>query len=408
MFSLANLKPAYKQKQFGTSNDKKIEEQIVKEIWDSENEKFTFGKYRNFINLTQDQQKAFRHALFLVGHDLRDKVINAIDNRTRTLVNGTQRYFAEIIANSLCKKARTIGKQSLLSFDFFGVEAQDNSRGDGVYNLREELVEHYRKDLKKYDKKEGKTQNLYSHLIDAQVAFCMAADAHRNEGGLKLNLGNTGLWSRVDKETGEIKTRGNTIYDAKLFNCIQVDPEQQKLIPLERQIPKPQERSVTHRPLFNENAVALHFLKLIEIKEPNQEAKYLKGFLALSELKNCLIADNENQFDTYKKYADELNDRDVTKYKPLYVAKFAPNNGRGTTHLTGFGKKQVTVKVYSLDKKKVCGFLVDHFNTASDVSLWSPANKETLETLYNLWYFTQRKKIIVKDNNKEKTLPPER
>ena len=402
VFSLANLNPAYKQKQFGTSNDKKIEEQIVNEIWDSENEEFTFGRYRSFINLTEEQQKAFRHALFLMeGHPVRDKVISAIDNRTRTLVNGTQRYFAEEIANNLYKEAKKIQKQHLLSFDYFGVEAQDNSRGDGVYNLREVLVKHYRKDLKVYDKKKGKTQNLYSHLIDAQVVFCMVADAHRNEGGLKLNLGNTGLWSRVDKETGEIKPKKNTIYDNKLFNSIQVDPKQQELTPLERQIPKPQERSVTHRPLFNENAVALHFLKLIEIKEPNQDTKYLKGFLALSELKNCLVTDNENQFDTYKKYAGELTDIDVKKYKHLYVDKFAYSNGRSTTLLTGFGEKHVTVKVYSLDKKKVCRFLVDHFNTASDVSLWDPANIKILKTLYELWYFTQRKKIIVKNSNKE-------
>ena len=403
VFSLANLNPAYKQKQFGTSNDKKIEEQIVKEIWDSENEKFTFGKYRSFINLTEEQQKAFRHALFLMeGHPVRDKVISAIDNRTRTLVNGTQRYFAEVLANNLYKEAKKIQKQHLLSFDYFGVEAQDNSRGDGVYNLRKELVEHYKKgDLKDFEKKEGETQDLYSHLIDAQVAFCMVADAHRNEGGLKLNLGNTGLWSRVDKETGEIKPKKNTIYDEKLFNYIQVDPKQQELTRLERQIPIPRERDVTHRPLFNENAVALHFLKLIEIKEPNQDTKYLKGFLALSELKNCLVTDNENQFETYKKYAGELTDIDVKKYKHLYVDKFAYSNGRSTTLLTGFGEKHVTVKVYSLDKKKVCRFLVDHFNTASDVSLWDPANIKILKTLYELWYFTQRKKIIVKNSNKE-------
>ena len=105
------------------------------------------------------------------------------------------------------------------------MEAQDNSRGDGVHNLREELVKNYRQDLDKYNKEKGKTQGLYSHLIDAQIAFCMAADAHRDEGSLKLKLGDSGLWSRVDKKTGEIKAKKHKIYDASLFNQLEVKEE---------------------------------------------------------------------------------------------------------------------------------------------------------------------------------------
>ena len=413
-FSLAELDPKYKRKQFEMhfemhndqkNNDQKIEEWIIRQIGDDEGE-FKFGPYRNFINLTSDQQKAFRHALFLKGHPLREKVINAIDSRTRTFVNGTQRYFAEVLANKLHKEAKRIGKDHLLSFDYFGVEAQDNSRGDGVYNLRKDLVEHYRDDLKKYDKDKinGKSQHLYSHLIDAQVAFCMVADAHQKEGSLNLNLqeNGLGLWPRVDRRTGEIKPdKAGKIYDGSLFNAIQVDTKQLKPEPLERQIPKPQVRSVAHRPLFNENAVALHFLRLIEIQESNQKPKYFKGFVALSELKKCLKERNDNKFKNYEKYAVELtDDRDVKKYTPLYTDTFAIRNGRGVILLTDFGVRNVTVKVYSLDKKKVSRFLVDHFNTASDISLWHSEKKDEikiLELLYNLWYFTQRKEIIVKE-----------
>ena len=403
-YSLNHLHDDYKCKQFDeTTDNQAIEDWIIEQIGDADGEDFKFGPYRSFINLTLEQQKAFRHALFLVNHPLREKVVNAIDHRTRTLVNGTQRYFAETLANGLYKKAKAINKQHLLSFDYFGVEAQDNTRGEGIYNLRKELVESYRDDLKEYDKEEGTTQDPYSHFLDAQVAFCMIADAHHKEGSLNLDLGNAGLWSRVDKKTGEVIDKKGNIYDAKLFNTIQVAPERLKLEPLERQISGLKESSVMHRPLFNDNAVAMHFLKLIEIKEPNQKPKYLNGFLNLSELKKCLNGNPEDR-GCYKKYADELNNSYRKKYLPLYLDKFAVGSGTGSTILTGFGEKRVTVKIYSLDKKKVYGFLIDHFNTASDVGLWESEKADelkTLESLYRLWYFTQRQKIIVKDNNKE-------
>ena len=289
IYNLTHLHDKYKEKQFRTTNNTEITGWIENQISNGQGELFKFGPYRSFINLTADQQKAFRHALFLEeNHSLRKKVINAIDNRTKTFVNGTQRYFAEVLANNLYKKAKLINKQKLLSFDYFGVEAHDNSRGDGVYNLRKHLVTDYREDLKEYDKKDGKTQLLYSHLIDAQVAFCMTVDAHCKEGSLNLKLGETGLWSRINKETGKIETQKNKIYDAELFNTIQVNPNDLDIKKLERQLPKPEEKNVGHRPLFNENAVALHFLKLIEIKEPNKETRYFQGFLSLSELKKCL------------------------------------------------------------------------------------------------------------------------
>ena len=65
----------------------------------------------NFVNLEEQQQKAFRHALFLGNeHPVRKAVLLAIDNRSRALVNGTQRYFAEILANAFYKKSPFPGK----------------------------------------------------------------------------------------------------------------------------------------------------------------------------------------------------------------------------------------------------------------------------------------------------------
>ena len=239
-YNLADLHNAYKQKQFETTDEAEITQWIEDKIGAGEGELFKFGQYRSFINLDPDQQKAFRHALFLrEEHPLRKQVINAIDNRNRTLVNGTQRYFAEVLANSLYKKAKAIGKQHLLSFDYFGVEAQDSSRGEGIYNLRKEF-EAVDSEIKKYKKSKGKTQELYSHLIDAQLAFCLTASDHRNEGGLKLNVDDSlPLWP-VDR------TATNTI-----FHKIRVSPEEMSQTDLKRR--KAYEVETHHRRLMNEN-----------------------------------------------------------------------------------------------------------------------------------------------------------
>ena len=162
-YSLSSLSSEYKKKQFDTDNNEKIMNWIIEQIGDGESEDFKFGKYRSFINLTPDQQKAFRHALFLADHPLHKKVIRAIDNRSRSFVNGTQRYFAEVLANNLYKKAKAIKKQHLLSFDYFGVETQSNTRGDGIYDLRKSYEEAYPEFFEKY-KKDNNKQNPYSPL----------------------------------------------------------------------------------------------------------------------------------------------------------------------------------------------------------------------------------------------------
>ena len=139
IFWLRNLNPRYKERQFGSLSDQEISEWIVEQIGDGkgETDEFKFGKYRSFINLSPDQRKAFRHALFLSDRpELREQVISAIYNRTRTLVNGTQRYFAQTLADNLYKEAKRVGKERQISFDFFGVESQSNTRGDGVRDLR--------------------------------------------------------------------------------------------------------------------------------------------------------------------------------------------------------------------------------------------------------------------------------
>jgi len=210
IFSLANLHTNYKAEIFGNKSDKQIEQWIEQTLEDDDSkktDKFKFGVYRSFINLDPKEQKAFRHALFLVGTKLRDKVIKAIDNKNRTIVNGTQRYFASVIANNLYKKAKALGVERAISFDYFGI---DNFNNDGVsvYDVRQQF-EQVSDDINKFAKTDLAKQKDYSHLLDAQIAFMIAACEHRQSGSLKLNIPEYVKPSPllVNQKTGEILTK---------------------------------------------------------------------------------------------------------------------------------------------------------------------------------------------------------
>jgi len=279
-FSLADLNGEYKRAVFGEKSDAQIKNWIIKQIGDSSGEDFEFGKYRSFVNLTPEQQTAFRHALFLVGDPLREKVINAIDNKNRAFVNGTQRYFAEVLANEIYKLAKNKGKEHLLSFDYFGVEAKPNSTGDSIYDLRK-MYEACHKQIAEYAKSKDSKQQAYSHLIDAQLAFVIIADAHRGEGGIKLQIDDSVGKEPYSKKTGEI--------DGGLLGAIRVSNDDFELEPLGRR--KAYEVETHHRELLNNgnkkavnisyrihraNLIAEKFMPLIRL----ESGEFRKGFSA--------------------------------------------------------------------------------------------------------------------------------
>ena len=248
-YSLIDLQPEYKKRTFekelgGNWNNDAITKWIVDTIDDGESEDFKFGRYYNFVQLNAEEQKAFRHALFLIGHPLRDKVIRAIDNRNRTFVNGTQRYFAEVIANSLYKEAKRIKKHGLLSFDYFGIEAWSHNQAYNINDLRRLYEGEPNSFLQQYKKESGKSQHPYSHLIDAQMAFAIAANKHKKEGSLKLKIDDDiHLEPAADKSTGELLKN--------IFDPIKITPEKMKVADLERR--KVYDIETHHRRLLNDN-----------------------------------------------------------------------------------------------------------------------------------------------------------
>ncbi len=288
IYHLNNLNETYKKEVFREHiateiNDKTIEEWIQDTIWNTETEDFSFGRYRNFINLSKKEQLAFRHALFLNDDSpVKKSVIDAINSRVRTLVNGTQRYFAEVLANEFHKQARSLGNDVArrLSFDYYAVEANSNSRGRGVqdfwfhfrnsiareanFSSRGEGVQNWRKifasypleklsnkgvDLQQYDKKDNTKQKAYSHLIDAQIAFFITAKNHRNEGGLRLNIPNT----------------DNDVPLDELFTDIFLHPDHMRQIDVLRR--KPSVGFTQHRSFTRDTMYADHYLPILMAKE---------------------------------------------------------------------------------------------------------------------------------------------
>lgn len=233
-YYLSDLSPDYLQRQFETAAPDQIVAWIVETIGEGEGEDFKFGPYRNFINLSSDEQRAMRHALFLpasAAKGLREKVIRAIDNRTRAVVNGTQRYFVQGVADALHKLAKEAPDvdESNLEFDYYGVEAASNSRGDGIYDVRKAYeMAGGGEVIAKYKKEEGRGQEPYSHLIDAMVAFAIAASYHRGDGGLRIDLADgMGHGPRVDGE-------GEVFFEGSLLDGILVRPDAMEKCELKR------------------------------------------------------------------------------------------------------------------------------------------------------------------------------
>jgi hypothetical protein len=57
---------------------------------------------------------------------LPEKVIQSLQNRNRAIVNGTQRYLAQCIADKIHRIVRKEGKENLIEFDYFEYSARWN------------------------------------------------------------------------------------------------------------------------------------------------------------------------------------------------------------------------------------------------------------------------------------------
>ena len=237
-YYLKDLGKNYKEKIFKTSNDKDIRDQIHKKLFGEifeekveEEVEFRFGSYLNFANLTKAEKTAFRHALFLNEGDIaRKKVLEAIQNKNRTIVNGTQRYLAQCISDQIWRRAKEANKSSQISFDYFEYSAHPQV-AKNTQGLRKHYAESYgnsgnQKDKERVEK--PKKQPNYSHLLDAQMAFLLAVEDHKKEGTMGIKMPqNDSIYEAIDKKTGEL-------FFTKYFEESEVGEENLKSIALSR------------------------------------------------------------------------------------------------------------------------------------------------------------------------------
>jgi hypothetical protein len=283
--TLSELSPAYLEKQFGTMNVATIEKHICQTIQSDTGHDFKFGRYRQFIALTPEVQKAFRHALFLTtDHPLRRHVIDAISHRSKAKVNGTQRYMAQLIADILLQKAKIKGIAHKFSFDYFEVSS-NGADEDSTVALRrylQPLTENLEYDFAQFAKVDGQQQQEFSHVIDATMAFMLTLQKHQGEGAMRIYLdASESVWGNIDEDGVITPTVLETVIvkPAMLADSVQVKPQtvQQKAKILESQ-PSKKLHEVLNRTIFKQNAIGLEFYDLAQI-----EGKVFKGYVTEDE-----------------------------------------------------------------------------------------------------------------------------
>ncbi len=410
--TLSGLHVKYKKSLFPNCNDQQIEDWIIKQIGDGEGENFKFGKYISFINLNLDQQKAFRHALFV--ESLRNKIINAIDNRNRAFVNGTQRYFAEVIANNLYKKvlahnAKLKNKKSEnkkiniknLSFDYFGVPAISHLQMESIYDLRKKYEKAYSKVFKNYEKHPKESQKPFSHLIDAQLAFCLVADAHKKEGSLKINISdNCPLYPPKENKSKDKKKFEDTLF-GKIYirnNVVEqiVNLKRRKAYTVEthnRQLMQKKEKQnlLISYQIHRDSMISEKFIPLLKCKD----GAFKKGFT----IKNSIPFDKKN-IDLLKPFLKKTKNK-CADYSILIIDKRKAQN-----FLMEIGRKgatsneQKTAKIlnelsYQTLKKEII----------SKLTIPNKTPKTVKEAIDNWDKCIDIKDFIINKKNKKITLP---
>ena len=275
VYGLIDLHNTYLKKQFGTTDLGIIKRQIEEALGTSNHNgsssispedikkiKSTipvFKNFSNFLRLRPEEQKAFRHALFLPSGNLARRLVeNSLKTSTKAKVNGSQRYFADLVAKHISEN-RKLQKTSIsIRYDYFEVPAEDISA----------LRKH---DLSKIEPSTMKSakQSFYSHTIDAMLAFLAAnelpvvlrGDKEHNRLGLVNNDG--GLLFNIDKKTGELT-------DTKNYEAIKVGETtgKYKYQKIEISRRKPGNNYYLHRDMHSSGSFyAINYLPLLICKD---------------------------------------------------------------------------------------------------------------------------------------------
>ncbi len=410
-YSLSDIHKKYKIEIFGTDNNEEIKNYIHKSLLGDYNDReenlknktFIFGKYQNFIQLNEDQQKSFRHALFLKGDLTREMAINAISNRNRAIVNGTQRYFAQCIADKFYQKAKSIQKEKKISFDYFEYSSESN-REKSIYELRNFYLESSQEgsDLKKNNKERGAKQTPYSHLLDAQMAFLLACDEHRDNGSMGVCFDFNEETSRqgIDIKTGEV-------LPLKYFCQTKIPEEDIQVISIDRK----KSNNRPHRSYTRDSFYADHYLPLL-IKKDSKRISIKVGFDWQNsiDLKINEILKNKNSKKKSINIKPILNclklakSKDIAKFYINEDDELEENINRLYQLLENKYGKSKSFYYISWDKYKIHNYFIENFSNTKFVNRESNVwwDDTTQFFMNKLHYRTERKNILDNKENKKK------
>lgn len=219
-YTLYDINPAHLKKVFNTIDIGEIKKYIIDEF-DKEKSPLNpkNNRYRNFKNLTLDEKKAFRYALFFSKGDEyfnMAKELLATENKTTT--NGTQKRLAKLIYNKLLKINQNIDANVKIVNSKI-VNANRNVVADSCAKLDKKTGEITYNELKKPDN--GKEQDSYSHIVDAMVVNMLANKQSVDEFfEIKVNKGDEEVVS-VGKTPQWNEQLNNTKYkvdSSKIFD----------------------------------------------------------------------------------------------------------------------------------------------------------------------------------------------
>lgn len=279
--TLDDLNDDYLQHQFNTKDTAGIQHIIEQRLKGEREDIFSFGRYRQFRALTPENQVAFRHALFLpADHPLRALVISTLQHRRKTRVNGTQRFMAQLLADTLWQKAKELGKQGNLSFDYFEVSSDPNNEASTVA-LRRHLESSTLSggfDLQPFVKQMNQPQQSYSHVIDATLAFMLSVQSHQNEGGMRIKLAeDETIWSNVDEDGVYLNTAFEkvAVLPEQVSEPVEVKPRATHT-KVKQLLDGVKPHQVISRRVFKQNALGLEFYDFQDI-----EGKLFRGWVSV-------------------------------------------------------------------------------------------------------------------------------
>lgn len=239
---LNNLHTNYLYRIFRTTDCELIEKNIELFV-----ENFNEKQFSNFLNLDEEDKRFIRHALFLSPKSkARKKVERMLNSSQRTRVNGTQRYFAALIAKYLSElnNQKNVDEPLMLSFDYLEIDSLD------VYRLRSSYAE-VKHELKKED-----LQSLESHSVDAAIVFLMALKSNNVRDMLGVEPPEIEyIGDNRDRKNRYLEVSYNTVlapfYEGSSFRELNISR-------------KPTTSNYyTHRPMFRDNFYAGRYLPIV-------------------------------------------------------------------------------------------------------------------------------------------------